>query len=275
MRLISVFLFLLFFFQTGANAQVDEHCEGKYRHAAELVNSAFNAYGTLYSGGDYFFSTNGNVSSTIDLYRFWRGYADIKLREHRPIVYEVQQGLERSYWSKLSAVDLWTNGAWALSDAAPKQYSNKQLVDAALGFDLLTSGGGEPDWWLAPDERQRLGPRSKWVQYNSKTKPFLDWLQTSYAATSAPWSIHWHLEPSRRYIYDYGYVRIFEHAWKRYKAGDGVEWAAVAALNVPAGLEYENNRGIVELHNGSVTVQSEVDKGTTFTVKIPAPNSSP
>ena len=41
------------------------------------------------------------------------------------------------------------------------------------------------------------------------------------------------------------------------------------------GLGLVITKRIVMQHNGSVTVQSEPDKGTTFTVQIPAPNSNP
>lgn len=211
-----------------------ERCNGKYADVVDMIERGVGKYETLYSGGNHWQRLD-DVGGTLDLYRLWRGYPDVKLRStfQPPGWRDPEFSSEEINTYNNTATDLWTKGSWALHAGGPAKPTRAEAFWAGFGLDILTSPGPAPDWWRHLNAQDHLTDMQRWVAEKAKTEPGLDWLQMALAASAAPWANSWRALDDTDEKTRQTYERLAQSAFDRYRAGDGIEWLVVAALNSP------------------------------------------
>lgn len=227
----------------SASADPAKMCDGKYALAAEMIEAAYVKYGTLYSGGEHFRRLD-DVGATLDLYRFWRGYPDLKLRSGFKAPSEWEPNPNFPYVPPLgegtTVEEIWSKAKWAFGAGAPINADVQQRFWASWGFDIITTVGPTPDWWRHVDGVAGLNASQRFVAAKAKVEPGLDWLQTVLVASRLPWANDWR---SRLWLDDrrtltwpaFGFQSLSDNAYARYKAGEGgrYEWLAAGAATTP------------------------------------------
>jgi len=113
----------------------------------------------------------------------------------------------------------------------PTFYSTSEPLPA-IALDLATSAARPLDWWLGATPDEGWSANQKAVHELAKHMELVDWLQTAVTASSAPWVFEWSFVPTSDQAYE-EWRNVLKHAVDRWKAGDGLEWAAVALELLP------------------------------------------
>ncbi len=221
-----------------AGAAVADHCDGKYLHAAGLVDAAYRKYGTLYSGGLHKHRTD-HVGATLDLYRLWRGLPDLGLRSTDVVgIRGAYEGAD-NYYNNPAVSLVWARARWAAqAEGAPEE--ERAHAFAAYGFERLTGRTSTLDAWrrgeVEPQEDGEGWPRAVALMAEHAS---LDWMQSVAVASTAEYTFEWHLDVDMSEESRAAHTRIAEADWERFRAGDGIEWAVSAALHTsdPSQLE--------------------------------------
>lgn len=231
------FIILSFLFFATASAQADAICNGRYRAAGEMLDAAYGKYQTLYSGGLHW-RAHDNVGATIDLYRLWRGLPDLQFRTVRRYQFGIGKEDPFHYYGEWRQKDNWAQAALEHSlplilGADQTELTKRQKYITAVSADLATAQGPSPDWWLQGGQQTELTAGLQKTREMAQSEPFVDWLQTTLAASDAPWAIVWYLgqdwqDQNSADQYPV-YRNLYNHALARYKAGEGIEWAVAAA----------------------------------------------
>ena len=202
-----------------------------------MLDAAYGKYQTLYSGGLHWRSLD-DVGATIDLYRLWRGLPDLQFRTVRRYQFGIGKEDPFYYYGEWRQKDNWAQAALVHSlplvlGSDRAELTERQKYIAAVSADLTTAQGPSPDWWLQGGQQTELTAGLQKTREMAQSEPFVDWLQTTLAASDAPWAIVWYLGPGRRNQnpanQNPAYRNLYNHALARYKAGDGIEWAVAAA----------------------------------------------
>lgn len=220
-----------------ANADIAA-CDGKYNHAAELVDAAHGKYGTLYSGGHHQHRTD-HVGATLDLYRLWRGWPDAGLR--RAQVAGIGGGYDTGehYLPSPEVAEVWGRAKWAAEAGDITGRSDQDLAFAAQGFDRLTGPTlGRDDWRRGELPEQITGGWPEAVALMAQ-EPALDWVQSVAVASHADYALSWYLEANMSKAVRAAHGRIAATDWARFRAGEGIEWAVSAALHTSRDDELE------------------------------------
>jgi hypothetical protein len=134
------------------SAMAEGLCNGRYKLAEEMLDAAYGKFGTLYSGGGHF-SNRDNVGATLDLWRLWNGWPDLKLREARTFHYDwkLDPLLTANSYSapqRSAQIDWAISVVNGLSDPV---LTPVQRYTIAAVLDLATAPGRTLGWWLDPD----------------------------------------------------------------------------------------------------------------------------
>ena len=176
-----------------AGAAVADHCDGKYLHAAGLVDAAYRKYGTLYSGGLHKHRTD-HVGATLDLYRLWRGLPDLGLRSTDVVgIRGAYEGADK-YYNNPAVSLVWARARWAAqAEGAPEE--ERAHAFAAYGFERLTGRTSTLDAWrrggVEPQEDGEGWPRAVALMAENAS---LDWMQSVAVASAAEYTLEWHLD---------------------------------------------------------------------------------
>ena len=198
---------------------------------------------TLYSGG-FHFAVLGGVTESIAVFRRLHGLPHIQWPQEAnfyptswlvgatPVPSEPSEpsAEEKLRWAAESALsgDVSVFGPFRRSD--PWSATNEPLP--AIELDLSTAPASPLDWWLAATEEYAGSPRQQAVYRLARQIELVDWLQTAVTASHASWVFEWGFVPPIDAAYG-EWRAVFDHAYTRWKAGDGLEWAAVALELLP------------------------------------------
>lgn len=231
----AIFLFTI---ASATPATSEALCDGRYDAANEILDAAYASYGTLYSGGGHW-QKRDSVGATLDVWRLLQGQDDLNLRRadaiDRDYSADPMQGGPSRHAIFMSYLPV------LLANGAP-ELSEDDVYAIATSADLITTIGPEPDWWLV-EEPPSLGEEDRQTRALAQTVPLVDWLQTTLAASNAPWAYGWHiparLTSAERATYD----AIARNARGQIRQGDLTEpslaWTvawAVATPNDTAGI---------------------------------------
>lgn len=239
-------------------ASAEEACTYSTEHKRVLsdLDHGLERYQTLYSGGDHWHRLD-TLEGSVNLFRVINGLPALSLRRRNALIYDYPF----ASW-KMPPVP-FQNDDWRLSVALKAAIDQDfsaylPLVTAQEGTDLHTRKGkdelplialAELDlftapsrpvfWWLEDKfDPEAWGQRQRSVHRlvrsaDAQSAELLDWLQTAVTSSYSPWAFQPHFTPADDWIYA-DWQRLFRHAYDRWKAGDGLEWAALAYELYPA-----------------------------------------
>jgi hypothetical protein len=244
--LLSLFLSTL---PAAAHDGDRQLCDGKYAAAQEMLDAAYGAYGTIYSGGPVESYRSSHVGPTIDLWRLWRGLPDLRFRDANTFKTRSDWGWDFSDFGRTSD-DL----AILLRIADRKQATGLSEVwryITARYLNIMVDAGSGPGWWLAPTSRDSTKLQALVIEA-AKPGSLMEWLLVMQADSDTPDSLAWVWDEAWTQSHEYPYGMksptdlVRELVSARRRAGPGLEWVAAAYVT------YGSYRGFQEIHSGKV-----------------------
>lgn len=221
-------------FAASAVADPATFCDGRYAEEAKAIDSAYQRFGTLYSGGGHH-SHVDSVSGTVQLYRIMSGFEVIPPSAGRQQINLYAAEHQPGNWNdETIGQDL---AVMTQADPAPLAAG---FFASAAHLDLMTSAGPAADWWLRPEafddakgySRRKahlmgLTPLQRRVANLARREPALDWLQAALSLSAEPYELYPALRPAWTADDNRLYAHILAKAEAEARPGP---WLALAVL---------------------------------------------